>query len=163
MPPKSLVKYIPDQSPTTIPFNDNELINSTINSLKNDLNISPAILYMISLSLNIANNYIHHTILIKGDYLLLGLRLKFCTTRVLARNFGPLAAGVFDPIKVNKSETVSFYGTLPKAGFTAFVVGNQYMIQFVFMLLPSKGWILELNPPTVTMKGILWCLNFAIS
>ena len=77
MPPKSLVKYIPDQSPTTIPFNDNELINSTINSLKNDLNISPAILYMISLSLNIANNYIHHTILIKGDYLLLGLRLKF--------------------------------------------------------------------------------------
>ena len=45
-----------NKSPTTIPFEDDEIITPTINSLRNDLNTSLEMPYNISLSLNSFDN-----------------------------------------------------------------------------------------------------------
>ena len=76
-PSEETLQPIPtsDESPTTIPFEDDELINPTINSLKNDLNVSIEMPYNISLSLNPFDNYTHRTIQVKGDHPLLSLSL----------------------------------------------------------------------------------------
>ena len=70
-----------DEYPTTIPFENDKLINPTINSLKNDLNVSIEMPYNISLSLYPFDNYTHRIIQVKGDHPLSGLSLQSCATR----------------------------------------------------------------------------------
>ena len=68
-------------SPTIIPYNNEEIITATINSLKSDLNVSIEIPYNISLSINPFDNYTHRTIQVKDKHSLLYLSLQLCNTK----------------------------------------------------------------------------------
>ena len=79
--PTTLNENTPNESATTIPSEDDELITPTINSLRNDLNTSLERPYNISLSSKPFDNYTYRTIQVKDDHPLIGINLRTCTTR----------------------------------------------------------------------------------